>query len=308
MLKRIFLASPRGFCAGVDRAIEIVRTALERYGPPLYVYHEIVHNPYVVAELRQKGAVFVDALDEVPAGARAIYSAHGVSPEIRDAAASRALRIIDATCPLVTKVHNEALRFAQAGDHILLVGHKGHDEVVGTMGETPSHVSLVSDIEEAQTVDVPDPSRVALLTQTTLSVDDTRGIIEVLQQRFPALHFPAKDDICYATQNRQLAVKELAEHAELVIVLGGSNSSNSQRLREVAEQFGVDAHLVNNVAEVQPAWLEGVESVGITSGASTPEFLVEEAVTYFQSLGASEVCLLETVQERVHFALPKDLS
>lgn len=308
MLKRILLASPRGFCAGVDRAIEIVRLALETYGPPLYVYHEIVHNPYVVAELRQKGAIFVDKLSEVPSGARAIYSAHGVSPEVRAEAAARALRVIDATCPLVTKVHIEAHRFAREGFHIFLVGHKGHDEVIGTMGEVPDHVTLVSDVEEAETVEVPEGAPVVVLTQTTLSVDDTKAIIKVLHQRFPGLRFPPKEDICYATQNRQLAVRDLAQQTELVIVLGGFNSSNSQRLREVAQQCGVPAYLVNNVAEVSPEWLVGVETVGLTSGASTPEFLVQEAVAHFQALGTAEVQLLETVQERVHFALPKELS
>ncbi len=308
MLKRIVLASPRGFCAGVDRAIEIVRLALSAYGAPVYVYHEIVHNPYVVAELRTKGAIFVNDLSEVPAGARAIYSAHGVSPAVRTEADGRSLQVIDATCPLVTKVHTEAQRFAKGGFHILLVGHKGHDEVVGTMGEAPEQTTLVGNVAEAETVQVPDGARVALLTQTTLSVDDATAIVQTLRKRFPELQFPREEDICYATQNRQFAVKKLTEEADLILVLGGSNSSNSQRLQEVAEQYGAPAHLVNNVSEVKAEWLVGVETVGLTSGASTPEFLVQEAVSHFQALGAAEITLVETAKERAQFALPKELS
>ncbi|MBI2887711.1 MAG: 4-hydroxy-3-methylbut-2-enyl diphosphate reductase [Chloroflexi bacterium] len=304
---RVLLTSPRGFCAGVDRAIEIVRQALETFGPPVYVFHEIVHNPYVVQELRDMGAVFVNDLTEVPPGARAIYSAHGVSPTVKAQSEERALRVIDATCPLVTKVHLEAVRFAQEGFHCILVGHKGHDEVIGTMGEVPGHITLVSDVTEAETVVVPEAGRVALLTQTTLSVDDTREIIAVLRRRFPTLTFPPKEDICYATQNRQSAVKELAAQADLVLVLGASNSSNSQRLCEVAQLSGVPAYLINDIQELRPEWLEGVETVGITSGASTPEFLVQRAVEHFQRLGATGVRLLRTVEERVHFAMPREL-
>ena len=306
--KRVVLASPRGFCAGVDRAIEIVRLALERYGPPVYVYHEIVHNPYVVGELREKGAVFVNDLADVPPGARTIYSAHGVSPEIREQACGRELQVIDATCPLVTKVHLEALRFAKDGYFNILIGHKGHDEVVGTMGEVPpDHVALVSDIEEAAAVQPPDTSKVAVLTQTTLSVDDTRDIVAELERRFPRVVLPAKDDICYATQNRQAAVKELAAQAQLVLVLGASNSSNSQRLEDVARVCGAASYLINDVRDVREEWLEGVEAVGVTSGASTPEFLVDQVVEFFKARGASEVSVLHTVDERVHFALPREL-
>ncbi|HLE81358.1 MAG TPA: 4-hydroxy-3-methylbut-2-enyl diphosphate reductase [Dehalococcoidia bacterium] len=306
-VNRVLLASPRGFCAGVDRAIEIVRLTLDVYGPPVYVFHEIVHNPYVVNALREKGAIFVNGLSEVPPGARTIYSAHGVSPQVRAQAQERGLQVIDATCPLVTKVHLEAVRFDQDGYFNILVGHKGHDEVVGTMGEVPGSIVLVSTVEEAEAVTVPDPLRVAVLTQTTLSVDDTKDIIETLQRRFPSLIFPQKEDICYATQNRQAAVRELAAQVDLVLVLGASNSSNSQRLREVAEQSGVASHLINDIEALQPAWLEGVKTVGITSGASTPEFLVQQAIEYFQKSGAAEVRLLDTVKERVHFTLPREL-
>lgn len=306
-LRRVILASPRGFCAGVERAIEIVRLALEAYGAPVYVFHEIVHNPYVVRELRDKGAVFVPDLADVPEGGRTIYSAHGVSPAVRQQAADRRLQVVDATCPLVTKVHLEAVRFAKDGYWILLIGHKGHDEVTGTMGEVPQRILLVSDEAEAEAIQVPDPDRVAVLTQTTLSVDDTQAIIGVLRRRFPALKFPAKDDICYATQNRQTSVKELAQAADVVLVLGASNSSNSQRLREVAEQAGVPAYLVNDHTEIRPEWLAGATTVGITSGASTPDFLVQEAVERLRELGATEVEHMTVVEEGIHFALPKEL-
>ena len=306
-VRRVLLASPRGFCAGVDRAIEIVRLALDAYGPPVYVFHEIVHNPYVVRELLEKGARFVDDLALVPPGSRAIYSAHGVSPEVRSQAQANHLQAIDATCPLVTKVHLEAVRFARAGYFNILIGHKGHDEVAGTMGEVPGGIVLVSDVSEAAQVTVPDPGRVAVLTQTTLSVDDTTAIVDVLKRRFPALVFPSKDDICYATQNRQVAVKELAARADLVLVLGAANSSNSQRLCEVAQQYGTPARLINDISDIVPAWLQGVETVGITSGASTPEFLVQQAVEYFHERGASEVSHLSTAEEHVYFALPKEL-
>ncbi len=306
-VQHVILASPRGFCAGVDRAIEIVRMALDAYGPPVYVFHEIVHNPYVVQDLRRKGAIFVNDLSEAPQGARTVYSAHGVSPEVRAQANRQSLRIIDATCPLVTKVHLEAVRFAKEGYFNILVGHKGHDEVIGTMGEAQESTVLVSTVEEAESVTVPDPERVAILTQTTLSVDDTRDIIETLRRRFPALRFPPKDDICYATQNRQSAVKALAAQVDLVLVLGASNSSNSQRLREVAQQSRVPAHRINDISALRSEWLESVQTVGITSGASTPEFLVQQAIDYFVARGATDVHLLETVEERVHFALPREL-
>ncbi len=306
-LNRVVLASPRGFCAGVDRAIEIVRMAIETYGPPVYVFHEIVHNPYVVRELRDRGAIFVQGLDEVPAGARTVYSAHGVSPEVRQQAGSRRLQVVDATCPLVTKVHLEAVRFAKDGYWILLIGHKGHDEVTGTMGEVPDRILLVSDVAEAEAVQAPDPQRVAVLTQTTLSVDDTQAIIDVLKRRFPALVFPTKDDICYATQNRQIAVKALASEVDLVLVLGASNSSNSARLREVAQHAGVQAHLINDHTEIQPEWLEGVATAGISSGASTPDFLVQETVARLREMGAAAVDQITTAEEKVHFPLPKEL-
>lgn len=308
MVQELVLASPRGFCAGVDRAIEIVRLALEAYGPPVYVFHEIVHNPYVVRELREMGAVFVNELSEAPEGARTVYSAHGVSPAVRAEAAARRLQVIDATCPLVTKVHLEAVRFARDGYTVILVGHRGHDEVIGTMGETPDHILLVSDVNDARTVSPPDPNRVAVLTQTTLSVDDTQAIIEALRERFPHLTFPPKDDICYATQNRQIAVKELAGQVDVVLVLGGSNSSNSQRLREVAETVGASAFLVNDIQSADPAWFHNARRVGITSGASTPEFLVEQAVAHFRELGIETVVSLTTAEERVHFALPRGLA
>ena len=307
-ISRVLLASPRGFCAGVDRAIEIVRLTLERFGPPVYVFHEIVHNPYVVGELREKGAVFVNDLSEVPAGARTIYSAHGVSPEVRGEAGERQLQVIDATCPLVTKVHLEAMRFAGNGFFNILIGHKGHDEVIGTMGEVPAgQIALVSDLADAEHIEPPDPAKVAVLTQTTLSVDDTRDIVAALERRFPAVSLPAKDDICYATQNRQAAVKALAAEAELVLVLGASNSSNSQRLYEVARGCGSAAYLINDVRDIQQEWLEGVDTVGITSGASTPEFLVGQVVDYFRRRDPVTVDFLQTVEERVHFSLPREL-
>ena len=306
-LSRVVLASPRGFCAGVDRAIEIVRMALETYGPPVYVFHEIVHNPYVVRELRDRGAIFVQGLDEVPEGARTVYSAHGVSPEVRQQAASHRLKVVDATCPLVTKVHLEAVRFAKEGYWILLIGHKGHDEVTGTMGEVPGRILLVSDVAEAAAVVVRPRQLVTVLTQTTLSVDDTQAIIDVLKHRFPALVFPIKDDICYATQNRQTAVKALAGQVDLVLVLGASNSSNSQRLREVAHHAGVQAHLINDHTEIRPEWLEGVATAGISSGASTPDFLVQETVARLRELGAVAVDEITTAEEKVHFPLPKEL-
>jgi len=307
-LNRVLLASPRGFCAGVDRAIEIVRLALERFGPPAYVFHEIVHNPYVVGELREKGAIFVNDLSEVPPGALTIYSAHGVSPAIREQATRLELRVIDATCPLVTKVHLEAVRFAKDGYFNILIGHRGHDEVVGTMGEvSPEGVALVSDVAEAKEIRPPDPTRVAVLTQTTLSVDDTREIVSVLEARFPTVALPAKDDICYATQNRQAAVKELAARAQLVLILGASNSSNSQRLCEVAQGCGAAAHLINDVGDIRQEWLAGVETVGVSSGASTPEFLVAQVVDHFKKGGVSEISVLHTVEERVHFALPREV-
>ncbi len=306
-IERVILAAPRGFCAGVDRAIDIVNIALELYGTPVYVRKEIVHNAHVVQELRGRGAVFVDELDEVPDGARVIFSAHGIGPAVRTQAAAKGLRVIDATCPLVTKVHLEALKFAREGRWILLVGHAGHDEVIGTMGHAPGQMVLVGSVKEAEQVQVPDPERVAVITQTTLSIGDTLEIIAVLKQRFPKAVFPPKDDICYATQNRQMAVKEMAGSVDLLLVIGSPNSSNSMRLVEVAQAVGVRAHLIDDVSEIDPRWLEGVRTVGITAGASAPEHLVQETIAFFQPMGVSRVEELDGIREDVVFALPPEI-
>ena len=306
--KRLLLAKPRGFCAGVDRAIEVVNLALQLFEGPIYVRKQIVHNRHVIESFQAKGVVFVEELDEVPDGALVIFSAHGVSPEVRAGAAARRLQVVDATCPLVTKVHLEALRFRNEGYSIILVGHRGHEEVVGTMGEVPGSIQLVGSAAEAERMQVPDPSRVAVLTQTTLGVDDANAIIDVLRRRFPKLVTPSSDDICYATQNRQTAVQRVAYKAGLVLVLGSHNSSNSQRLREVAEDSGARAYLIDDASEIDPAWLEGVESVGVTAGASAPEHLVEGVVEYFRALGVEEVEEVEAVEERVTFAPPPELA
>jgi 4-hydroxy-3-methylbut-2-en-1-yl diphosphate reductase len=307
-LKRILLASPRGFCAGVVRAVEIVDLALDCFEGPVYVRREIVHNRHVVADFEARGVRFVRELDEVPDGATAVFSAHGVSPEVREAAVRRRLRVIDATCPLVTKVHLEAIRFARMDYDILLVGHAGHEEVEGTMGEAASQIRLVSSVAEAESIDVKDPERVAFITQTTLSMEDTRPIVETLRRRFPKIQSPAKDDICYATQNRQVAVRALAKQAPLILVVGSSNSSNSNRLVEEAQLAGARAYLVDDVSQIDPAWLEGVETVGITSGASAPDFLVEEIVRRFGGRDAVDVEEVLTVEESVHFPLPPEVS
>jgi 4-hydroxy-3-methylbut-2-enyl diphosphate reductase len=304
---RILLASPRGFCAGVDRAIEIVELALARYGPPVYVRHEIVHNRHVVDGLRAKGAVFVEDPAEVPAGSLLIFSAHGVSPAIRAAAEARGLRAIDATCPLVTKVHVEALRFAREGYEIVLVGHAGHVEVEGTMGHAPDRIHLVESVDDVGRLAVRDPEKLACVTQTTLSVDDTAEVMAALRARFPSIRLPRKDDICYATQNRQTAVKALARVAELILVIGSDNSSNSTRLREVSEACGRPAYLIDDVTEIQPAWLQGPRVVGITSGASAPEHLVQALVGFFRAHGVETVEEIEVVEEDVRFALPSEL-
>ena len=306
-LRKIILAKPRGFCAGVDRAIEVVEQALQRAPGPVYVRKEIVHNRHVVNMLREKGAVFVDELHEVPAGATTIFSAHGVAPAVHQAAKARQLRVIDATCPLVTKVHVEAKRFVEEGYSVLLIGHKGHEEVEGTMGEAPGAIQLVQNVEEARRVQVRTPERVAVITQTTLSVDDTQAIEEVLRGRFPRLIAPSKEDICYATQNRQNAVKAIAREAEVLLVIGAKNSSNSIRLTEVAEDAGRRSYLINDATEIQPAWLSGVECVGVTSGASAPEHLVQEVVDVLKRLGADTVEERELVQEHVSFGLPVEL-
>ena len=307
-LAKIILAKPRGFCAGVERAIEVVEQSLERFPGPVYVRKEIVHNPHVVNALRRKGAIFVDELHEVPQGSTAIFSAHGVSPAVHAAAKTRALKVVDATCPLVTKVHVEAKRFAREGYTLLLIGHHGHEEVEGTLGEAPQAIRLIKTVEEARTVAVPNPEKVAVITQTTLSVDDTREIIDVLKARFPTLVAPAKDDICYATQNRQNAVKAIAREAEVILVIGASNSSNSIRLTEVAQDAGRRAYLINDAGEIDPAWFKGIRCVGVTSGASAPEHLVQEVVDALQRLGAAQVEEWELVREDVSFGLPAELA
>ena len=307
-IRRILLAAPRGFCAGVVRAIEIVDLALDCFDGPVYVRREIVHNSHVVRNFEARGVRFVQELNEVPDGATAVFSAHGVSPQVRAAAAARRLRVIDATCPLVTKVHLEAIRFARMGYEILLVGHAGHEEVEGTMGEAASQIRLVSSVADAESVAVKDPERVSLITQTTLSMEDTRPIVEALKRRFPKIHVPAKDDICYATQNRQVAVRALARRASLILVVGSRNSSNSNRLVEEAALAGARAHLVDDVSEIDPAWFDGVETVGITSGASAPEFLVDEIVGMLRGRGAAEVEEVLTVEEDVHFPLPPEVA
>ena len=305
--QRVLLASPRGFCAGVDRAIEIVELALETYGPPVYVRHEIVHNRHVVQRLRDRGAIFTEDLDEVPAGSRVIFSAHGISPAVREQARARDLQSIDATCPLVTKVHVEALRYARAGYRIVLVGHRGHVEVEGTLGHAPDRMHLVETLDDVARLELPDTDKLALLTQTTLSIDDTRAIVLALQRRFPKIRLPSKDDICYATQNRQNAVKTIAADCELVLVVGAPTSSNSNRLVEVARAHGARAHLVEDAAAIEPAWLEAARSVGVTAGASTPEFLVEDVIRKLASLGYPEPEHVELVREDIRFTLPLEL-
>jgi 4-hydroxy-3-methylbut-2-enyl diphosphate reductase len=306
---QIWLASPRGFCAGVDRAIEIVERTLDRYGEPVYVRHEIVHNQHVVDDLRAKGAVFVDEPDEAPSGSRLIYSAHGVSPAVRRTAESGSLEPIDATCPLVTKVHNEVLRMAREGLEIVMIGHAGHVEVEGTMGHAPDRMFLVETVEDVERLEVRDPERLGCVTQTTLSVDDTRDIMDALRRRFPKIELPRRDDICYATQNRQDAVKQLADRASLVLVVGAPASSNSNRLVEVAAKRGATSHLIQNARDIEPEWLGGVESVGVTAGASTPEFLVQEVVDRLLELGgpATRVASVGEVEEDVSFKLPPEL-
>ncbi len=307
-LEGVILAKPRGFCAGVERAIEVVERALEVYEKPVYVRKEIVHNIHVVEALREQGAVFVEELDEVPDGATVIFSAHGVAPTVWERARGKQLRIIDATCPLVTKVHLEVLRYAKKDYTIVLIGHEDHDEVIGTMGEAPDHIQLISTVEDVERLQVPDPRKVVCLTQTTLSMDDTAMVIEALRTRFPDTVVPAKEDICYATQNRQQAVKAMARMVDLVLVLGSANSSNSNRLREVAESAGVKARLINHVSDVTPELLRDAKRIGVTAGASTPEFLVQEVVDYCQQLGAQKVQQLTVVEEDVKFLLPSELT
>ena len=301
----LVLASPRGFCAGVDRAITIVEKALEMYGAPIYVQHEIVHNKHVVQRLRNEGAVFVENIDEIPEGSHAIFSAHGVSPEVRKRAEKRKLQVLDATCPLVTKVHREAQRYAQKEHTIILIGHHNHVEVKGTVGEAPEHIFVVGTVEEVSDLKIPDEKKVGYITQTTLSLDDTSEIITALKERFPEIKGPAKDDICYATQNRQNAVKALSKEVDLVLVVGAQNSSNSVRLLEVAETTGVKARRIESAAELDPEWLEEVRNVGITAGASAPEDIVQGIVAEISKMSSSSsVRDLEIVQEDVTFALP----
>ena len=301
----LVLASPRGFCAGVDRAITIVEKALEMYGAPIYVQHEIVHNKHVVQRLRNDGAVFVENIDEIPEGSHAIFSAHGVSPEVRKRAENRKLQVLDATCPLVTKVHREAQRYAQKEHTIILIGHHNHVEVKGTVGEAPEHIYVVGTVEEVSDLKIPDEKKVGYITQTTLSLDDTAEIITALKERFPEIKGPAKDDICYATQNRQNAVKALSKEVDLVLVVGAQNSSNSVRLLEVAETTGVKARRIESAAELDPEWLKEVRNVGITAGASAPEDIVQGIVAEISKMSSSSsVRDLEIVQEDVTFALP----
>ncbi len=304
---KIILANPRGFCAGVNMAIESLERALELYGTPLYVYHEIVHNRPVVERFRARGVVFVDGIDEIPEGAHVLYSAHGVAPAIREAAASRRLHAIDATCPLVTKVHLEATRFAREGYTIILIGHEGHDEVAGTMGEAPASMRLVQGVEDVRRLDLPADARLAYLTQTTLSVDDAEVIIAALRERYPHIVGPSKEDICYATQNRQEAVKELVPGADLVLVLGSQNSSNSLRLAELAEACGKPAHLIDGVRDLDDSWFEGVGTVLITAGASAPEEVVQEVVAYLKRRYGATVESHTVREERVQFPLPREL-
>ncbi len=305
--KEILLANPRGFCAGVERAIEIVERALARFGAPIYVRHEVVHNKFVVDDLRAKGAVFVEELAEVPAGNTVIFSAHGVSQAVRDEAVSRGLRVFDATCPLVTKVHLEVGRMREQGREIVMIGHKGHPEVEGTMGQVKDGIHLVESAGDVARLQVADPDKLAYVTQTTLSVDDAAGIVAALRGRFPNIVGPKKDDICYATQNRQDVVKFMTPHADVVFVVGSRNSSNSNRLREVAELRGVPAYLVDNAEGIDPAWIEGKRRVGVTAGASAPEVLVTEVIERLKQLGGGSVRNLDGVPEKVTFPLPKEL-
>ena len=305
--KKVLLAAPRGYCAGVDRAVQTVERALDRYGAPVYVRKEIVHNKHVVEELSKRGAIFVEEETEVPEGEMVVFSAHGVAPAVHENAAARKLRTIDATCPLVTKVHVEARRFAADGYTIVMIGHEGHEEVEGTTGEAPDSIVLVQTAEEVDGLEVSDPERVAFITQTTLSVDETAEIIAALRAKFPAIVSSKSDDICYATTNRQIAVKQLARQCDLVLVIGSTNSSNSNRLVEVAREHGSASHLIDNHTQVQEDWLEGVETVGITSGASAPEELVERLVELFRERGAEDISELRTVHEDVRFMLPKEI-
>jgi 4-hydroxy-3-methylbut-2-enyl diphosphate reductase len=304
---KIILANPRGFCAGVNMAIESLERSLDLFGAPLYVYHEIVHNKYVVERFRRRGVVFVEQIEEVPEGAPLLYSAHGVSPQIREESKRRRLRAIDATCPLVTKVHLEAVKYAKEGFTIVLIGHEGHDEVIGTMGEAPERMILVETAEDVERLEIGNPERIAYLTQTTLSVDDANLVINALRKKYPQIANPPKDDICYATQNRQEAVRELATKADVVLVLGSQNSSNSKRLAEIADSLGPHGHLIDGVKEIQPAWFQAADCVLITAGASAPEDVVQECIEYLQQHFGATVEEAWVREENVHFPLPKTL-
>src|SRR4051794_28076508 len=307
-VEKLLLAAPRGYCAGVDRAVQTVERALELHGAPVYVRKEIVHNKHVVEQLRERGAIFVDELaDEIPENAITVFSAHGVSPAVHADAERRHLQTIDATCPLVTKVHREAIKFAREGYTTVLIGHAGHEEVEGTMGEAPDHIVLVETVDDVDALEVEDPEKLSYISQTTLSVDETREIIARLRERFPHITGPRTDDICYATTNRQAAVKQMAPHCDLVLVIGSRNSSNSNRLVEVAREHGADSHLIDNEEQVREEWLEGTRVVGITSGASAPEELVQRLVAFFRARGTEQVEEFEVVQEDVRFMLPKTI-
>lgn len=308
MDKEILLAQPRGFCAGVDRAIEIVERALQQFGAPIYVRHEIVHNAYVVSDLREKGAIFIEELDDVPAGNTVIFSAHGVSQSVRKEAEARGLTVFDATCPLVTKVHIEVAKMRKEGREIIMIGHQGHPEVEGTMGQTEGGMHLVETVEDVALLEVANPDLLAYVTQTTLSVDDTIEIIGALKSKFPQISEPKKGDICYATTNRQEAVKFMAPQVDLVIVVGSANSSNSNRLREVAQKKGAASYMVDNATQIQPDWLENCRRIGVTAGASAPEILVQQVIDRLKQLGALSVRTLDGAEERVTFPMPKGLT
>src|SRR5215468_11283627 len=307
-IRKVVIAQPRGYCAGVEMAVETVERTLQRHGAPVYVFHEIVHNQYVVQDFTRRGVRFVQSIDEVPRGARLVFSAHGVSPEVwQKAKEKQVTMVVDATCPLVDKVHREVRKFAAQGYWIIIIGHESHDEIVGTSGEAPERIRVVADVEEARTVDIPDPDKVIVLTQTTLSVDDTREVIDVLKERFPRMITPAKEDICYATQNRQDAVKQLAKQVDLVLVVGSRNSENSNQLCKVARSQGIPAYLIEDRNSIEPKWLEAAHRVGITSGASVPENLVEDTVEFFRQRHA-EVGYLGFTEENIHFALPPEVN
>ncbi len=305
--KTLLLLKPRGFCAGVVRAIDIVRIALDAFGPPIYVRKEIVHNRYVVEELKAKGAIFVDEVYEVPDGQRLIYSAHGVSPSVREASKLRDLRVIDATCPLVTKVHVEAVKYAKDGYSIILIGHHDHDEVIGTLGEAPEVTQVVGSASEVDALEVPDPTRIAYITQTTLSLDETKDMIDALRKKFPLIEGPHAQDICYATENRQTAVKDVAHQADLLLVVGSENSSNSNRLVEVSTNLGTPSYLIDTADDIRPDWLTGVKTVALTAGASAPEILVEQAIDFLKGKGFTTIREVEVMPENVRFGLPPEI-